>query len=179
MENPAELALIDSATLQRLAQFFPIKHGGSTGAASPPDDAPVDPRQLQEKLSAALRRHRKLRARYEGDPTGLRDTTRSGRDFSLGAMLKHAGFSFPEMRAVLIGWQHGAGKDHANDARYFLRIWDRTADFGATTTTADGRPVIQSSAVPVITLPMQDWARSPPLVCRSTGATETLSASSA
>lgn len=132
MENPDELAAIDWLTLNRLAQFFPSPHSrpspGKEPLAPPEPDQPIDREELQNKLNAALSRRTRLRARYEGGVADLKDTSRSARDFSLGAMLKAAGFSYAEMRAVLIDWEHGAGREKADsgDERYFKRIWSQT-----------------------------------------------------
>ncbi len=134
--RPEQVALIEHDVLAHLAGLIPRPQSSSassatarTAAKSPPqgNDSPVDTAQLNEKLAAALRRYAKLRQRYEGDSGGLADTSRSGRDMSLGALLIATGFSYAEMRAVLIEWQHGAGQEHAADDRYFRRIWERTA----------------------------------------------------
>ena len=67
-----------------------------------------------------------LAERWLGSSAGLDDQSRSGYDMSLGAMLKRAGLSYAEMRAALIANTNGAGADHADDDRYFERIWSRT-----------------------------------------------------
>jgi hypothetical protein len=62
--------------------------------------------------------------RWRGSPRGLNDTTRSGFDFSLGSLLKHRGFSFDEMCAILRAFTYGKGSE--NTERDFSRIWDRS-----------------------------------------------------
>ncbi len=130
MENPNELALIDLLTLNQLARFFPSPHSGKGPPGAPAEpDQPIDRAELQKKLDAALKRRKRLRERYEGGVEHLKDTSRSARDFSLGAMLKAAGFTYAEMRTVLIEWEHGAGREKADagDERYFERLWSQTA----------------------------------------------------
>ena len=134
--HPEQIALVDRETLSRLAGLIPRQKSLAASRTTrtvaktttpPPADTSVDTIQLSKKLADALRRSAKLRRRYEGGTEGLADTSRSGRDMSLGAMLSAAGFSYPEMRSMLIEWQYGAGHEHAADDRYFHRIWERTA----------------------------------------------------
>ena len=56
---------------------------------------------------------------------GLQDTSRSGMDMSMTALLKRAGFSFADTKALLGCWPHGAGAEHLGDERYFRRMWGR------------------------------------------------------
>jgi predicted P-loop ATPase len=133
-EAPDYVPLLGWDTLQALARLIPAPEQAASAAGDDPVpegavDEAVDAEALQQKLAAAFVRSIELRTRYEGDVTGLNDTSRSARDLSLGAMLKAGGFSFAEMRCVLIGWNLGAGTEHAQggDWRYFERIWARTA----------------------------------------------------
>jgi hypothetical protein len=69
-----------------------------------------------------------LDLRWKGSDVGLKDTSRSGMDMSLGAMLKVRGFTPSQMREILIRWDHGAGPEKVGDPtdgpfRYFQRIW--------------------------------------------------------
>ena len=143
---PDYVATIPWPTLEQLAALIPPARATSTppGADAVPEgaaDETVDPTALEAKLAAAFLRDVSLRARYDGDITGLNDTSRSARDLSLANMLKRAGFSYAEIRAVLIGWQRGAGSEHAQvgDERYFVRLWERT-------TAPRGLPPTQPSA---------------------------------
>lgn len=90
--------------------------------AAPARSVPAD---LHARLDAALSRFRKLPARWAGSTVGLKDSSRSGMDFSMMALLRRADFTFDECRELLIGWPHGAGAEHADDARYWQRMWDR------------------------------------------------------
>jgi putative DNA primase/helicase len=125
--TPDEVAILDESRLDRLAELVP-KGGHRGNGPSPPDIEEVDPNKLSEKLGAALHKRRRLRERWNGSKERLRDTSRSAFDFSLGAMLKAAGFSRSEMRAALIRNEHGAGKEkaEAGDERYFDNIWTKT-----------------------------------------------------
>jgi P4 family phage/plasmid primase-like protien len=129
---PDYVASIPWPTLEALARLIPPANAAaSAGDDHIPEgaaDETVDNKALEAKLAAAFLRHVSLRDRYEGDIAGLNDTSRSARDLALANLLKRAGFSYAEMRAVLIGWAYGAGaeKAKAGDNRYFERLWERT-----------------------------------------------------
>jgi hypothetical protein len=154
-DHPEQIALIDRGTLSRLAGAIPRQKNAATSRTArttarapmpPPADTAVDTIVVNKKLANALRQSAKLRRRYEGGNEGLADASRSGRDMSLGAMLIAAGFSYPEMRAVLLGWQYGAGQEHADDDRYFRRIWERTATHPQPVTTIQLRGGLRHEA---------------------------------
>jgi putative DNA primase/helicase len=46
-------------------------------------------------------------------------------DMSMTALLRRAGFTYADTKALLLGWRHGAGAEHADDDRYFRRMWER------------------------------------------------------
>jgi hypothetical protein len=127
-DTPKTLTTLDREALAALAVLLP---GGDSRQAPPSRDAepvlePVDSDALQRRLREALQRSPKLRVRWQGSTDGLHDTSRSAFDMSLGAMLKHQGFSFSEMRALLIQNPHGAGAENIANDRYFKRIWQNT-----------------------------------------------------
>jgi hypothetical protein len=129
--HPERVVDVDRSTLLRLAQIIPQSSTRGSGGDvddPPPPLEPIDAEALKAKLEQALKRNAKLRTRYEGNFDGLPDGTRNARDMSLGAILKLTGFSFSEMRKVLIDWQHGAGRERADagDERYFDRIWRKS-----------------------------------------------------
>lgn len=130
-ECPDEVAIVPAVSLQNLAALLgprPIRTNGSYDGA-PLDATAPDNEVLTAKLRHALARQSRLSDRYHGDMTGMQDTSRSSMDMSLGGMLKAAGFSYAEMRALLINWDGGAGGERAatGDERYFERIWTRSA----------------------------------------------------
>jgi putative DNA primase/helicase len=125
-DHPDEVVSLDWPTLRRLAELIPAgKNEPGADGTPPPVDEPIDEAALQAKLEQALDRYPKLRARYQGGTDGLRDTSHNARDMSLGAILKKIGFTYSEMRAVLIAWPYGEGRT-TDDERYFERIWTRS-----------------------------------------------------
>ncbi len=92
-----------------------------------------------ERLSADARR---LRRRWEGDWSGLRDTTGSGMAFALAYALKAAGFSRQDVfdavatHADTFAWAAGA------DARQMDRLWDRNS--------AQHEPPVDEQRLPVV-----------------------------
>jgi Protein of unknown function (DUF3631) len=61
-----------------------------------------------------------LRRRWEGDTTGLTDTTGSGMDMSMYALLAVRRFGHEEIAAIMADWSHGGtGRTQG------LRYWDR------------------------------------------------------
>jgi hypothetical protein len=82
------------------------------------------PEALRARFAAHLKSDPILGRRWRGDTTGLKDTSRSAFDMSLGAQLKQRGYSFNEMTSILRIFPHGAGAEH--DDRYFQRIWDNS-----------------------------------------------------
>jgi hypothetical protein len=79
------------------------------------------PEALRTRFAAHLKSDPILGRRWRGDTTGLKDTSRSAFDMSLGAQLKQRGYSLNEMTAILRIFPHGAGAEQ--DDRYFERIW--------------------------------------------------------
>ncbi len=126
--SPLDVALATGEQLAALATLLrgnkeprPTEGDEETYDGTIPDDA-----DLEQKLKDACAADTRLAARWGGSTTGLNDTSRSARDMSLGSMLKAAGFTLAEMRALLVANEHGAGDEHADDNRYFERIWNRT-----------------------------------------------------
>jgi hypothetical protein len=99
--------------------------GGAGG-----DEASDDPLIARLRYAAAL--NPTLAQRWAGDTGGLSDETRSGLAFALGAALKRAGFSYPEMCALFRRNPHTAAwtaeKGEAGGGRGLRRIWDRAAE---------------------------------------------------
>ena len=74
------------------------------------------PEALRTKFAAQLRSDPMVERRWRGDTTGLKDTTRSGIDMSLAALLKKRGYTYDDMVAILRIFPRGAGAE--KDDRY-------------------------------------------------------------
>ncbi len=129
--SPEEVRLLTLEQIARLAAAFgphekrPSMPTTAPRSAADDDDAEPDEAALRDKLGAEFLRNPALRCRWEGGTDGLSDTTRSGRDMSVLAMLVTAGgFGKAEIRAALRQFEHGKMVDE--DARYFERMWART-----------------------------------------------------
>ena len=80
---------------------------------------------LLARLRTVMRCKHRLAERWNGSTAGLQDASRSGMDMSMTRLLKDCEFSYLETKSLLIQWQYGAGIDHAEDDRYFRRMWGR------------------------------------------------------
>jgi hypothetical protein len=134
-EDVAVLTLGQIATLAALfgpkTQKAAAAASGSAGARNR-DTTEPDEAALRARLEHAFYRHLDLKARWDGGIEGLRDSSRSGRDMSVAAMLIGAGFSQGEVRAALRLFEHGklpAEEAAGSGDRYFGRLW---ANSGAT-----------------------------------------------
>ena len=79
---------------------------------------------LRSKLDEALDLSPSLSRRWHGETDGFTDTSRSGLDFSVTALLKALGFSYRETAHLLVHeFKHGKGRD--NTERDLERNWDR------------------------------------------------------
>jgi hypothetical protein len=152
-DTPAELCLVALRTLvwllSKAGPAFvrdgvgqaelkePLRAGTSanTTTDSDPSGSAADNDALHARLYTVMRSKQRLKERWNGSTAGLQDASRSGMDMSVTTMLKNAGFSYPETRALLLQWSHGAGTEHACDERYFQRMWDRCS---APEAAADG-----------------------------------------
>lgn len=90
-------------------------------------EALVEARALPQKLTEYLRKHPQARARWQGGTEGLADTSGSARDMSMVQMLRFGGFTFDEVRALLLTWPHGALHRSSNPDRDLERAWSRGA----------------------------------------------------
>lgn len=79
---------------------------------------------LQAKLNAAMERRPWLKNRWEGGTERMKDTTRSGFDFSLTGMLRGEGFSGQEIACCLAGNPYCSGSDLT--PRKFERCWKKS-----------------------------------------------------
>ena len=84
---------------------------------------------LPERAVELLRKDGKLKDRWLGDDTGLMDTSRSGFDLSLVALLKHRGLSREDTEKVLRLFPHGKYSD-IRDERDFDRCWEKADEGG-------------------------------------------------
>lgn len=96
-------------------------------SADPPDLTPLTPEDIQAldaRLAVVLDQSPSLRRRWHGETNGLQDTSRSGLDFSVTALLKATGFSYPETAHLLRhSFKHGKGTE--NTERDLQRNWTR------------------------------------------------------
>lgn len=125
--SPEDVTLLTLGQIAQLGALFGPKEqrtGRTATQAADDDDAEPDEAALRDKLGAAFAGSPRLRARWEGGTQGLTDTTRSGRDMSVLAMLVAANFSKGETRAALRLFEHGKLKDEP--LRYFEQMWART-----------------------------------------------------
>jgi energy-coupling factor transporter ATP-binding protein EcfA2 len=83
----------------------------------------VDPLRRFDDL---LRTDAKLRARWEGGTTGLKDATGSGMDMSMYSMLVKRRFAHDEIAAIMDDWPRG-GTGREQGDRYWERMRDRSA----------------------------------------------------
>jgi predicted P-loop ATPase len=95
------------------------------GRSYEPADFEVFEGPLPGAFRAMLRKDEALRARWEGNATGLKDTTRSGFDFSMVSLLKNRGLSMDDTRRVLEIFEHGKLTEEKNKERYFSRMWKK------------------------------------------------------
>lgn len=83
---------------------------------------------LQARIAAACAGKAWFKKRWNGDWTGISDTSRSGQAFSVLAVLKRAGFSYDDALAALRLNTHTsewmAEKGEANERREPGRMWD-------------------------------------------------------
>jgi hypothetical protein len=99
-----------------------VKEGDGTALRSLTED---EQKQVDLRLQTALEQSPKLRERWEGSTEGLKDTTRSGMDFSVAAMLKARGFTSAETAYLLTEcFEYGKGSE--NTERDLLRCWERS-----------------------------------------------------
>jgi putative DNA primase/helicase len=137
---PEDVRLLTLEDIARLGEAFgPTEQASNDhGPANDNDDEP-DETTLRAKLEAAKAKNPRLKSRWEGGTEGLKDTSRSGRDMSVLAMLVKAGFTKGETRAALRLFEHG--KLPGEEPRYFEEMWRRTK---ATPSTPDASITEQS-----------------------------------
>lgn len=92
-------------------------------SAETPDALPTP---LRERLAAILAADARAAALWKGEPQGLRDNSRSGFDFAMAGILKHAGLTATETGQILWTYEHGRGPDI--DERYLRRAYGRAPE---------------------------------------------------
>jgi hypothetical protein len=125
---PNDVCLLTLNDIARLAEAFGPKKPGPPPDDRPDDETEPDELTLHRKLDRELASNTKLKARWEGGTEGLKDTSRSARDFFyVLAMLKAAGFTKGETRAALRLFKHGKLPEKEEEGpRYFEDMWRRT-----------------------------------------------------
>jgi hypothetical protein len=132
--SPEDVYLLALGQIAQLAHLFGPKE---QRASAPPgagqrddDETEPDEATLRDRLGVEFVRNPRLKERWEGGTQGLSDTSRSGRDMSVLALLVTAGFSKGETRAALRLFQHGKLPDEEQDPKrgdyYFEQMWART-----------------------------------------------------
>ena len=137
---PASLRVVPlEAALQviRAGERFVGKVNGkrfqpaSEAAQDAAGEANGNPGDLAQRIERKAALRPSLRRRWQGDWTGLNDSSRSAMAFALGAELKRAGFSFDDMAAGLRMHRDTrewcAEKGDANGGRELRNIWDNAA----------------------------------------------------
>jgi hypothetical protein len=96
-----------------------------------PDDAfDALPEDLRIRFNEACAWDAALEARWDGEPPGGQDQTRSAWDLSLAGLLRrHGGFSFEDFVALAGVWEYGTGAD--GDMRQRRRAWAKAGEDSA------------------------------------------------
>lgn len=80
---------------------------------------------LAEKLKMFLENNISAKDRYSGSVHGLNDSSGSGLDMSMLAMMKTGGFTLDETKELLKKWQHGSINGRQQGERYWRRMWEK------------------------------------------------------
>ena len=80
--------------------------------------------ELAERWRATLDTHPAIAARFNGDRSGLADTSGSAMDQSMVTMLGLAGWAPQDIRWALEHWPHGSASGRAQGDRYWQRMWE-------------------------------------------------------
>jgi hypothetical protein len=125
--SPEDVTVLTVGQVAQIATLFgPRKKTSDTPTGQRDGDDATEPDEaaLNDQLGAAFVRNPRLRERWEGGTAGLNDTSRSGFDMSITALLIAEGFAKGETLAALCRFQHG--KVDEEDPRYFERMWQRS-----------------------------------------------------
>lgn len=79
--------------------------------------------ELTERLRTTLDTHPTIAARFNGDQSGLSDTSGSAMDQSMVTMMGLAGWEPQDIRRVLERWPHGSVSGRQQGDRYWKRMW--------------------------------------------------------
>jgi len=137
-DYPAELQAVSLDTLIWLVREagpkFCAGPAASLSLAAPalnsaqrPADAGHEPDDLRERIEAKVATDKRLARRWRGDWSNIRDDSRSGRAFTLAAVLRKAGFNETDVTAALLmhpdtsEWTSEKGA--AAGGRELSRIW--------------------------------------------------------
>lgn len=131
--TPADFRPVPTATLLWLIRDAGpgFAAGGRAECPSGADHETAEPEggALMVRLRAEMEADADLARRWAGDTSGLKDCSRSGLAFALGAAAKRHGFGFAETRELLRRNPHTAGwaatKGEADGARELRRIWEK------------------------------------------------------
>ncbi|HEV2545927.1 MAG TPA: hypothetical protein VGU20_01180 [Stellaceae bacterium] len=93
---------------------------GGTGRLLQASGISFDDVEIPPRFYTMLDGDAQLRARWQGDTTGLNDVSRSGMDMSMVGLLSRRGFNQSEIVAILRAYPHG--KAASEDDRYLERM---------------------------------------------------------
>ena len=93
----------------------------------PPEDPSPDLQARWAKICAA---DAGAGALWGGDAAGLKDESRSGRDFAMAGHMRRHGLAAHEGASLLWSWEQG-GRGAEMDERYFRRAWGRNSAVAA------------------------------------------------
>lgn len=80
--------------------------------------------ELAERWRTTLDSHPAIAARFNGDRSGLTDTSGSAMDQSMVTMMGLAGWEAHDIRRLLEHWPHGSASGRQQGDRYWGRMWE-------------------------------------------------------
>ena len=80
--------------------------------------------ELAERWRTTLDKHPAIAARFNGDRSGLTDTSGSAMDQSMVTMMGLAGWEAHDIRRLLEHWPHGSASGRQQGDRYWGRMWE-------------------------------------------------------
>jgi hypothetical protein len=115
----------------------------------------------RSRVEEFLESHPKAKARWEGSAEGLTDTSGSGMDLSMVAMLKAGGLPEEEVKEALHDWPHGskAARNRKSWDRAFDRCWVKAieSDSSGIAQSASGKKVLPPKATHAYEVINERW----------------------
>ena len=144
-KNPSRLHYLPSCPPDRAGEhLYLARDGEAFDASALPDAAPEETApdsvapaaEVPPRFFELLESDEALRQRWEGGTEGLNDTSRSGLDMSLTALLAKRGFADAEIAAILLAFPHGKAREMRADyiprmlVKAHVRHAERLTDVG-------------------------------------------------